>query len=166
MSLLEEIIELGNRPPVPMTPEGDYLPDAASVYPRVQNWVVCADGFKVSVIAGAGPYCTPRMNMIPKFDNDPKMMGAIGEVPSTYPGPFSAVEVGFPSERPEPWGGDGNWAEYASDPETPTDTVYAYVPVDMVRALVWSHGDEADTQLPVNMRRVIRSTTATREAKP
>src|SRR5690606_10699604 len=115
--LLDTIITNGNR----------------SVRPgrfRGENQIVCRDGFEVSVIAGAGTYCTPR----PRWPvADP--------VPVDYPGPYSHVEVGYPSQRPEPW---DEWERYAEDPEQPTDTVYAYVPVALVRALVAAHGGEAD----------------------
>lgn len=89
----------------------------------VSNNLTCADGFKVSVIAGGGSYSIPR--------ND--------GFTDSIPGPFTAVEVGFPSERPEPW---SDWEHYCEDPEKPTDTVYGYVPADMVRALVALHGGE------------------------
>src|SRR5690554_4453180 len=114
--LLDTIITHGNRS---ISPDGIR-----------GNHVVCRDGFEMSVIAGAGTYCTPR----PRWPvADP--------VPADYPGPYTHVEVGYPSQRPEPW---DKWAEYADDPEQPTDTWYAYVPVEMVRALVAAHGGEAD----------------------
>ena len=87
------------------------------------NWLHCADGFTVSVLAGIGAYCTPHW---------------IDAKPGTDPeGPFTHVEVGFPSERPEPW---DQWSEYAETPEEPTDTVYGQVPAGLVRALVDAHG--------------------------
>lgn len=87
--------------------------------------IVCRDGFTLSVVTGALVYCTPRIDT----------------------GPYTHVEVGFPSVRPEPWedtdGPDG-WRRYAEDPgDFPTDTVYGYVPVEMVRALLRLHGGEA-----------------------
>jgi hypothetical protein len=80
--------------------------------------IMCVDGFRVSVIASASAYCTPR----------------------TAQGPYTHVEVGFPSRRPEPWDA---WVKYAEDPEIPTGTVYGWVPVDLVRDLVAAHGGEA-----------------------
>src|SRR5690606_2814 len=101
---------------------------------RGDNQIVCRDGFTMSVIAGAGTYCTPR----------PDWAAAAGEVPADYPGPYTHVEVGYPSARPEPW---DKWEQYAEDPEKPpTGNVYAYVPVEMVRALVAAHGGEAIAQ--------------------
>lgn len=86
---------------------------------KPSNAIKCADGFSLSVIAGMWVYSSPR---------------------DVETGPFAAVEVGYPSERPEPWDA---WAEYCENPEDPTSTVYGYVPVDLVRALVESHGGAA-----------------------
>lgn len=92
----------------------------------VSGKVVCADGFTMSVISGASTYCTPRNNI----------------------GPYSKVEVGFPSEKPEPW---SEWSRYAEiiawddeeeDQVDPTQIIYAYVPVDLVRDLISLHGGE------------------------
>jgi len=91
-------------------------------HPRIEapdSKIRCADGFTMSVIAGAGTYCTP----------------VVGS--SDYRGPYSEVEVGFPSRRPEPW---GEWQAYAEDPDDPTATIYARVPVKMVRDLAAAHG--------------------------
>lgn len=81
--------------------------------------IVCADGFSMSVIAGNGAYSSPRFG----------------------PGPYESVEVGFPSERPEPW--DDLWKGYLDAGSTdPTESVYPWVPIDDVRALIASHGGE------------------------
>lgn len=136
MSLLEQIIERGNRSPVA----------------RGENWIICADGFKVSVIAGAGAYCTPR----PALSAD-IWFSNLHEVPHDYPGPFSTVEVGYPSVRPEPYmctawhdGYDRHedhpvcdgWVTYSDGDEFKPGSIYGYVPVEMVRALIASHGGE------------------------
>lgn len=74
--------------------------------------VICADGFCMSVQASEGHYCRPRDNF----------------------GPYSAVEVGYPSEAvPE-------LMEYAEDADNPTSTVYGYVPVEVVEAVLTAHG--------------------------
>jgi hypothetical protein len=93
-----------------------------------RNRIECHDGFSLSVIAGAFCYSTPR----------PGLEG----VASGYPGPYTAVEVGFPSDRPEPWTGVDGWADFAENVDDPTRTVYSYVPVEMVRALILAHGGE------------------------
>lgn len=92
---------------------------------RPSNWIVCADGFKVSVLAHAGAYCTPR---------PPIHHLTVKDAPPC--GPFTAVEVGFPSARPEPW---SDWEERAEAPEDPIGSVYGFVPVALVRALIESH---------------------------
>jgi hypothetical protein len=113
---LEEIIEAGNDP---------------SDQTRPTNRIKCADGFSLSVIAHYGAYCSPRS----AWDHRGKPCG-----------PFTEVEVGFPSERPEPWepvDGDLHWSRFAEEPDNPIGTVYGWVPVSMVRALVRAHGGES-----------------------
>lgn len=116
MSLLDQIVAHGNRS-LGLRPDGD-------------NIIRCADGYELSVIAGEGTYCSPR----------PDRYGVLGDAPGDYPGPYTAVEVGFPSVRPEPW---ESWSDLAEDPDTPTETVYGYVPVELVRDLVAAHGGES-----------------------
>lgn len=78
----------------------------------------CADGLEFSAQASKYHYCTPRDSQ----------------------GPWAAVEVGFPNrEVPE-------FMEYAEEPERPTDTVYGYVPVEVVEAVVDAHGGLAAPQ--------------------
>lgn len=72
----------------------------------------CADGFRMSVQAGEYYRCTPR-------DDD---------------GPWTHVEIGYPS-RVEPllW-------EFAESQVNWTDTVYNYVPIEYVAAVIEIHG--------------------------
>jgi len=122
MSTLEHIITKGNRPPLGRGAQGgcEYGP----------NKITCADGFTVSVIAGEGTYCSPR----------PDSYGGMGDAHAGFAGPFTAVEVGFPSVKPEPW---DEWEKFGDgDESAPTENVYGYVPVDLVRALIASHGGE------------------------
>lgn len=73
----------------------------------------CKDGFSMSVQTGETLYCTPRSN----------------------DGPWSSVEVGYPSQRVEalmPYIGD--------DDAPPTETVYGYVPIDIVERVIEAHG--------------------------
>lgn len=93
-----------------------------------ENNITCADGFKLSVVAGWGMYCEPRPG------------SSRSDVSDRYDGPFWEVEVGFPSERPEPW---DEWSQWAESPDDPTGTVYGWVPVEKVRELIESHGGEA-----------------------
>ena len=70
--------------------------------------IVCADGTTISVQVGPGLYCAPR---------------------NAY-GPWYQVEVGFPSKAlPE-------IMEFAEDGNAPTETVYGYVPIEIVAAAV------------------------------
>ena len=76
--------------------------------------IVCADGFTMSVQASGGHYCSPR-------DSE---------------GPWSTVEVGYPSERVEAFmphidGGQD---------DDPTATVYGYVPIRLVAQAILDHG--------------------------
>ena len=75
----------------------------------------CADGFHMSVQASEFHYCMPRMSNVV----------------------WEEVEVGFPSASSE------LLMPFAEDPETPTDTVYSYVPVPIVVAVIAEHGGYA-----------------------
>lgn len=89
--------------------------------------LTCADGFRMSVIAHACAYCLPRP-------------GWHEGVPDDYAGPFTHLEVGYPSQRPEPW---RRWTKWVEDKSYPTGTVYARVPVQAIRDLIGLHGGEA-----------------------
>ncbi len=84
-------------------------------FARALPRIVCTDGFDLSVQAGEYLYAMPRDDH----------------------GPWSHVEVGFPSERPEPW---DDWRRYVEDADFPTRTVYGHVPLELVEALIESHG--------------------------
>lgn len=84
--------------------------------PRIQ----CADGLSLSVQAGSTAYCAPRNGT----------------------GPWTQVEVGFPSERIE------ELMEYAEDPNEPTETVYGWVPIEIVEAVIEQHGGFAGVCAP------------------
>lgn len=74
--------------------------------------IVCNDGFTMSVQASVSHYCTPR-------DND---------------GPYTTLEVGFPSDY------EDLMMPYAEDLDSPTQTVYPMVPIDIVVQVVEKHG--------------------------
>ena len=83
--------------------------------------VVCKDGFSMSVQANFSAYSNPR--------------GVI------YEGKYDSMEIGFPS-APE-----SLIAEYAEDWEIEGDddprlcgTVYGYVPVEVIDAVIEKHG--------------------------
>ncbi len=85
-------------------------PTVEKIYSRIE----CADGFSMSVQGHCGAYSTPR---------------------DDFADHYSAVEVGYPSEREEPFmpyiDGEGS---------DPTDTVYGWVPIDVVVAVIERHG--------------------------
>ena len=84
----------------------------------IRNKIVCKDGFTMSVQASEHHYCTPRVNGLDAYEE---------------------VEVGFPSMKEE------LLMEYAEDPSNPTDTVYGYVPVEIVDEIIKKHGiDDAN----------------------
>jgi hypothetical protein len=89
-------------------------------FPELSKRIVCADGFSLSVQANYGAYCTPRVN--------------------NPAGGYSQVEVGFPSSAPE------LIMDYAECPEAPTETVYGYVPIELVEKLIELHGGFSDKQ--------------------
>ena len=80
--------------------------------PRIE----CADGFTMSVQADEFTYCSPRDSV----------------------GPWTAVEIGFPSERVE------KLMEWAEDDDKPTETVYGWVPLEVVAEVVEDHGGFKD----------------------
>jgi len=77
--------------------------------------VFCADGYSVSIQASSTSYCKPRRD--------------IKDV-STY----ESFELGFPSSR------DEEIIEWAENSEEPTETVYGYVPREVVESLIKKHG--------------------------
>ena len=88
---------------------------------KLNEKVVCADGFTMSVQAHAGAYCIPRMTGAPIYRE---------------------VEVGFPSEREE------LLMEWAEEAHKPTDTVYGFVPVRVVTNVIAKHGGMVSGQVP------------------
>jgi len=87
----------------------------------INKKVVCADGFSMSVQGNETAYCEPRLNHQKKYN---------------------LVEIGFPSEEEPlimPW---------CEDDRKPTDTVYGYVPVDVVTTVIVKHGGMVKGQVP------------------
>jgi hypothetical protein len=74
--------------------------------------IACADGFHLSVQTNEFAYCMPRDNV----------------------GPWTACEVGFPSDK------DVILEFYAEDDEKSPDTVYPYVPIELIAEVILSHG--------------------------
>jgi len=83
--------------------------------------VKCQDGFSMSVQASSSHYCDPKSDT----------------------GPWSHVEVGYPSEL------DMLLWPYAENPGSPTDTIYGYVPSKIIRGVVEAHGGLVDGEMPL-----------------
>ncbi len=87
---------------------------------ELNKLVRCADGFHMSVQARSTSYCTPRDNT----------------------GPYIEAEVGFPSQT-EPL-----LLPFAEQPETPTQSVYGYVPRNIIATVIAKHGGMISGSLP------------------
>lgn len=85
--------------------------DKKNEYPR-RNYVVCNDGFSISVQASEYHYCSPRFNT-----NN-----------------YSSVELGFPNQVEE------LILEYAENIENPTKTVYGWTPIEVIEQVIEKHG--------------------------
>ena len=91
---------------------------------RLNQLVVCADGFSMSVQAHDGAYCSPRISNAESYEE---------------------VEVGFPSSA-EPL-----LMEWCEDSSHPTETVYAYVPTQIVVNVIAKHGGMVEGEVPAGM---------------
>ncbi len=80
-------------------------------YQKIRPRIVCNDGFSLSVQCSEYAYSTPRKN-IKKY---------------------TEVEIGYPSSEEE------LIVEYAEDPDHLTETVYGYVPIEVVREVLNKH---------------------------
>ena len=87
---------------------------------KMNQAIKCADGFTMSVQASETNYSSPRDNT----------------------GPYTEAEVGFPS-KPEPL-----LMGYAEDREQPTDTVYGWVPRQVIINVIAKHGGMISGELP------------------
>jgi len=76
--------------------------------------IECADGFSISVQSHKGAYCDPRDGS----------------------GPWSGVECGYPSSEPT------EILSYAENSGDPTNTVYGYVPIEIVEKMIENHGGQ------------------------
>lgn len=78
---------------------------------QIRNIIFCKDGFNVSVQGSAGHYCQPRYDVKE----------------------YSSLELGFPSEK------EILINQYAENVENPTETVYGYVPIDVIEKVIKKH---------------------------
>ena len=84
--------------------------------------VICANGLEMSVQASVTHYCKPRNDV----------------------GPYTQVEIGFPNKKVEALMlyKDGEVIE------DPTETVYSYVPIQVVLDVIEANGGQVDGELP------------------
>lgn len=88
---------------------------------KLNEAVVCADGFEMSVQANKGAYCSPRIDGAERY---------------------TEVEVGYPSER------EDLLMPYVEDESKPLQTVYAWVPAATVSLVIAKHGGMVSGELP------------------
>lgn len=77
--------------------------------------LILSSGLEMSVQTLAGSYCEPR----------------IGNMRTKY---YKSVEIGYPSEEVE------DLMNYAEDKENPTDTVYGFVPIEILEKIYYENG--------------------------
>ena len=83
----------------------------------------CLDGFSMSVQASRTHYCLPRQDNAETYEE---------------------VEVGFPSQEEELL---TPWAELPDDVAL-TETIYPYVPVDVIATVILRHGGITEGKAP------------------
>ena len=83
--------------------------------------VECKSGFSVSIQASETSYCEPRTNRAEKY---------------------RSVELGFPNREEE------LIMDWAEDNTMPCDTVYGYVPVEVVNLMIAKHGGMVSGTVP------------------
>jgi hypothetical protein len=88
---------------------------------KLNKIIICSDGFEISVQANENAYCTPRINNADRY---------------------TEVECGFPSCS-EPL-----LIEYAEEPNSPTETVYAWVPSMVITNVIAKHGGIVSGEVP------------------
>ena len=95
---------------------------------RKRQRIVCLDGFSMSVQADSSMYCSPREDGI-----DTK---------------YVAVEVGYPSEEDVLLNEhvEGN---YLDEHESYTESVYPWVPAEVVKEVIDKHGGMIGGELPL-----------------
>ena len=89
-------------------------------YQILRPYVMCNDGFGISIQASDCHYCEPRISQFPEKDFIP----------------YEEVELGYPTEA------DGDLLDYQECPgvQDPTGSVYGYVPVEIVDKVLEKHG--------------------------
>lgn len=79
---------------------------------KLRDRIITKNGLTFSVQASSGHYCTPRSNN----------------------GPYTHVEVGFPNKVIE------RLIPFAENPDNLTETVYGWVPVELIKTIIIENG--------------------------
>lgn len=87
--------------------------DINTFYSLIRPHIICNDGFRISVQASSFNYCTPRENL--------------------SDGEYETVELGMPSME------DDLIKEYAENKSNYTNTIYGFVPMEIVEELILKH---------------------------
>ena len=91
---------------------------------KMNKTIKCKDGFTMSVQAGETQYCHPRVTGAERY---------------------TEVEIGFPNQK------EDLILEYAENSDTPTETVYPYVPAPLVTLVIAKHGGMVEGELPAGI---------------
>ena len=86
----------------------------STAFQEVRPRIICNDGESVSIQAGRLLYSSPREDGSKKY---------------------SAIEAGFPSAIPPK-----SWNEYMEVEESPTKTVYPFMPIEIAQEFIDAHG--------------------------
>jgi len=78
---------------------------------KIKPRIICNDGFKMSVQGSQYHYCKPRI------DTDS----------------YSELEIGYPTEK------ENLILKFAEDRKNPCDTVYPYVPIELIDKIIKKH---------------------------
>ena len=91
---------------------------------KLNETVICADGFEMSVQANESAYCSPRVNNAERY---------------------LSCEIGFPSKA------EDLILHFAEEPSRPTETVYGYVPSQTVALVIAKHGGMISGEVPAGV---------------
>ena len=91
---------------------------------KLNEQIICKDGFTMSVQAHESAYCIPRITGAEKY---------------------TEVEVGFPSKA------ESLLIEWAENKNSPCNTVYGYVPAARISLVCVKHGGIVSGELPAGI---------------
>lgn len=117
-----------------------YKKDGYNVRPRVK----CADGFSISIQGGTyGHYCKPKglVTFKPYGHTNVDVYEEVELGFPTYTGFIMRTMLWLAKKFPKQVKCNNRLiGEYAEEPSNPENTVYAYVPIEIVEKLIAVHG--------------------------